>query len=183
MAFTAGTGSLAFLDLVMMIFLQNYSEQYSRQNYFTSQADNQPVSWFGRRFTFHLYLTDSLNDGPCPGLDICEAVEQFNERFGFRNFVLKKRLKSEGKWDLPFIKNFLTTYGIIMTGESELNDQLTEPTTNNSSKNTVNVPKLKKVWVCGPPVMNEVFDRAFEQLLPDYNTGDDSGNPFLGKQM
>jgi hypothetical protein len=92
-------------------------------------------------------------------------------------------LKSEGKWDLPFIKNFLTTYGIIMTGESELNDQLTEPTTNNSSKNTVNVPKLKKVWVCGPPVMNLVFDRAFEQLLPDYNTGDDSGNPFLGKQM
>ena len=27
------------------------------------------------------------------------------------------------------------------------------------------VDSLKKIWVCGPPLMNETFDKALEKLL------------------
>ena len=33
--------------------------------------------------------------------------------------------------------------------------------------------RLRKVWVCGPPKMNETFDRAFDMVLPKYQVPDD----------
>lgn len=36
-------------------------------------------------------------------------------------------------------------------------------------ENAVQIPTtewLRRVWVCGPPLMNEQFDRAFDEFLP-----------------
>jgi len=30
-----------------------------------------------------------------------------------------------------------------------------------------NIKEIQRVWVCGPPKMNEVFDRAFTDLIEE----------------
>ena len=33
----------------------------------------------------------------------------------------------------------------------------------------INNNEIKKIWVCGPPIMNEEFDRNLEKLCPKLN--------------
>lgn len=51
-------------------------------------------NWFKKDFVFHLYLSFPDRKGAV-GLDICEAIENFNKRYGFNNFVLKARISSD----------------------------------------------------------------------------------------
>ena len=75
-------------------------------------------------------------------LELFEALESLCRREGWNNFHLHLRLSQEkvnpGRWDEAFIQRELNTLGR---------------------------DEIQRIWVCGPPVMNETFDRAFSNLL------------------
>jgi len=74
---------------------------------------------------------------------------KLNEALGCDNFKLTVRLsedkeRTEGRparWDLDYLK-------------SQLEPHL--PHT------------IKRIWVCGPPIMNETFDKAFEKIGEEF---------------
>mmetsp|Transcript_72594 Transcript_72594/g.100651 ORF Transcript_72594/g.100651 Transcript_72594/m.100651 type:complete len:209 (+) Transcript_72594:1897-2523(+) len=72
-------------------------------------------------------------------LELCEALRDLTNHMGVGNFELKVRLSNEKatgpRWDDKFITEQMKSFG----------------------------SDLKKVWVCGPPVMNETFDRLYEK--------------------
>ena len=76
------------------------------------------------------------------GLNICEALQKVNRKLGETNFKLTVRISKRWDgfrgevWDEKFVKDNLTPY----TG------------------------KIRKVWISGPPGMNESLDKAFEKL-------------------
>lgn len=76
------------------------------------------------------------------GIQLCEALERINERFHYKNFKLTIRLsediyakKKPARWDEKFIDAELTP----LAG------------------------KIKKVWVCGPPILNQTFDMVLSK--------------------
>jgi len=77
------------------------------------------------------------------GLQLCEALERINERFHYCNFKLNVRLsediyekKKPARWDHKFIEQELTPHA----------------------------GKIQKIWVCGPPILNQTFDMALGGL-------------------
>ena len=78
------------------------------------------------------------------GYKLMDSLHKFNERRGRDNFKLIPRLLFEGinerKWDEQFI-------------EQELFDE-----------RKFDLEKITRIWVCGPPSMNQLFDKAFESL-------------------
>jgi len=65
-AFSAGTGVFVFIDIVLRIFLQNYSQVFARQAnernngrlYKEDVAEKyEEYNWFPETFVFHLYLS------------------------------------------------------------------------------------------------------------------------------
>ena len=89
--------------------------------------------------TFQLYLYVSFpKRSEAIALDLFEALANHCNRLGKKYFDLHVRLSSEGKnperWDEKFVQKELEKFS---------------------------VDEINKIWVCGPPVMNETFDRAF----------------------
>lgn len=142
---------------------------------------------------FHLYVSFPDRKGAV-GLDICEAIQNFNKRYGFTNFVLKPRISSDcpkgeklRRWDKDFIKDFLKDSHVKMVDLEQ--PEATQPKTPskvfnltdvnvtniNLSQSELDIERpipttewLRRVWVCGPPMMNETFDRSFDDFLaPD----------------
>lgn len=76
------------------------------------------------------------------GLNMCEALEKVNRKLGESNFKLTVRISQRWDgfrgeiWDERFIDDNLSQY------------------TN----------KIRKVWISGPPQMNESLDKALEKL-------------------
>ena len=90
-------------------------------------------------FRFILYVSFE-NRKDALALEIIEGLYEITQKKGLKNFDLVIRLSSEkagSRWDGNFIKRQFK----IRAGET-----------------------ISKVWVCGPPVMNEVFDRTFESM-------------------
>ena len=74
-------------------------------------------------------------------MELLEGLYEITQKLGLKNFDLVIRLSSEkqgSRWNEEFIKRQFQ----IRTGET-----------------------IEKVWVCGPPVMNELFDRTFESMI------------------
>lgn len=74
------------------------------------------------------------------GLELLEALQDFCKKHLKDNFELNLRISNEGKqrrWDSSFIEEQLKGF------------------------NSISVPK---VWVCGPPVMSETFDKTFDAI-------------------
>jgi len=73
------------------------------------------------------------------GMELLLALEAFCKRRNLRNFELYQRFSKEkinsARWDNAFL-------------ERELSRE--------------NPNEIKKILVCGPPVMNETFDRALQ---------------------
>lgn len=79
-----------------------------------------------------------------------EALDRYCKRNGLTNFELVVRISSEGsprRWDVDFI-------------EEQFSAMSETP---------------KKVWVCGPPVMSETFDRVFASMKVSKPQGFSSG--------
>ena len=94
----------------------------------------------GATFKFVLYVSYA-HRGDSLGLELCEALAQFNKANGQSNFEVIIRLSREGvnagRWDQAFIEREVMKY---------------KP------------HDLKRVWVCGPPAMSEVFEKAFFKI-------------------
>ena len=136
-AFCAGTGALVFLDLVAQLLVLN-----------TFKHDGKPLpeeieSFYQPEFKFILYVAFQDRKQSI-GLDLIEALEKVNEKLGLNNFKVIVRLSDPDKgeekkprWTPNYIEKELSQYE----------------------------GKLRKVWVCGPPAVNEMFDKTFNQEL------------------
>lgn len=71
-------------------------------------------------------------------LELFEALDNYCKRIANNNFSLHVRLSQENvnpeRWNEAFIRQEIGKFA---------------------------VKDIRKVWVCGPPVMNETFDRVF----------------------
>lgn len=92
------------------------------------------------RFKFIFYISFA-SEADKIAVELLEAFEQYCLRNGKLNFDLYVRLKAEGKnerhWDRDFIVDEMQKY---------------------------NMAEIQRIWVCGPPKMNETFDRVLSTL-------------------
>lgn len=84
-------------------------------------------------FRFILYVSFPKQEEAI-AFDMCQGLQELCQKKNIKNFEFHPRFSNQSKerWDQTFIENCLNQY---------------------SSEN------LKKIWVCGPPSMNETFDR------------------------
>ena len=138
MVFAAGTGVLCFVDLVAELARLNLGHRESLTASINSQEkDHQDqVQIDINSFQLHLYVSYQSRSQSV-ALEMFEALDAYCKRNGIGNFHLHVRLSQEkknpGRWDQRFIRQELGKHGF---------------------------KKIQKVWVCGPPVMNETFDRV-----------------------
>ena len=85
--------------------------KFSLLNY---QSD---FNWFPEDFVFELNLSFPQRRGAI-GLDLCEALLNFNRKYGFDNFEVKTRISDEEanpkRWDLDFMEEYLTAHHITV---------------------------------------------------------------------
>ena len=90
-------------------------------------------------------------------LELFEALDEMCKREGLPGFSLYVRLSQEGqnpeRWNDNFIRREIGKIG----GKD-----------------------ITRVWVCGPPVMNETFDKVFSEEGGDQNDDSLLGNRALG---
>lgn len=91
-------------------------------------------------FEFHLYVSfPSAADGVA--FDLMTALHEFCERNNLKTFKLIARLSKEkvnpARWDENWITKTVGGYS---------------------------PDQVKRVWVCGPPVLNETFDRTLGKM-------------------
>ena len=92
-------------------------------------------------FVFLFYVSMPSMDSEI-GLNICEALQKVNRKLGETNFKLTVRISKRWDgfrgevWDQKFVEDNLSSYA----------------------------GKIKKVWISGPPSMNEALDRSFDKL-------------------
>ena len=133
-AFCAGTGTLVFLDLVAHLLILNTLPK--------EEVPPEMRNFYQSGFKLHLYVAFQ-NREQSIGLDLIEALQQVNQARGYNNFALTVRLSEPDagqakmpRWTDDFIDKELTP----LAGQ------------------------MKKIWVCGPPVMNELFDKTLEKI-------------------
>ena len=88
------------------------------------------------RFQFHLYVSFP-NRADSVGLELLQAFSEYCVRNKLPFFKLHLRLSQErmnaGRWDEDFIR---------------------------AEIGRTPVDQIRRVWVCGPPIMNQTFDRV-----------------------
>lgn len=135
-AFCAGTGVLVFLDLVSHLLLRAYYKHFV-------PAEDMPeqMTQLNDDFTFLFFVSMMSMDSEI-GLNVCEALEKVNRKLGITNFKLTVRISKRwdgfrgAVWDQKFVEEQLSPFA----------------------------GKIKKVWISGPPAMNETLDKSFEKL-------------------
>jgi len=103
----------------------------------------------GNDFKLKVYLSNPTRQQSI-GIELLEALDKFCKRNSLTNFELVLRISNEGKprrWDANFIGEQLDGFK--------------------------DAPK--KVWVCGPPVMAETFDRKFAEIRTSHRKQYNSG--------
>jgi hypothetical protein len=137
-AFAAGTGTLCFVDLVAAV-LQSHLGIFNNNS---SINDARKVSRDGTEMDAHSFQLKLFVSFPrrneSVALEFLEAAEAFCRRENIDNFHLYVRLSQEGvnpqRWDENFIRQQVSALG--------------------------GAAQIQRLWVCGPPVMNETFDRV-----------------------
>ena len=135
-AFCAGTGVLVFLDLLSHLLLRSYYKHYVPQDKVPKEM-NQLRDDF--KFVFFVSMLSMDSE---IGLNMCEALEKVNKKLGEDNFSLTVRISKRwdgfrgAVWDEKFVESKLTEYA----------------------------GQIRKVWISGPPGMNEGLDKAFDNL-------------------
>ncbi len=92
--------------------------------------------------TFQLHLYASFpSKADAVAFELCEALHEFCQRNNLRTFTLHPRLSKEkvniARWDEKWIESTLLQY---------------------------KASDVQRMWVCGPPVMNETFDRVLMDM-------------------
>eukprot|EP00347_Sterkiella_histriomuscorum_P019560 403341168 len=90
-------------------------------------------------FKFVLYVSFPKREEVI-GLELYQGLVDIQEKLGFKNFEFHMRLSNETKqrWDFKFLEEQIQKY------------------------HQANI--IKKIWVCGPPRMNEDFDKGLAKL-------------------
>ena len=133
-AFCAGTGALVFLDLVSALLIKNCFERDGRKL-------PEGIDFFEEGFEFHLYCSFADRETAI-GLDLIEMLQNVCAKLNLTNFKATVRLaKANGapkppRWNTEFIEEQLKPHD----------------------------GKIERVWVCGPPAMNQLFDEGLESL-------------------
>jgi len=135
-AFCAGTGVLVFLDLVSHLLLRAYYKHYVEP----SKVPNHMLQ-LKDDFEF-LFFVSMLSMDSEIGLNICEALQKVNRKLGETNFKLTVRISK--RWD---------GFRGEVWDEKFVDDNLSPHAGN-----------IKKIWISGPPGMNQSLDKAFEKL-------------------
>ena len=142
-AFAAGTGALCFVDLVAWLIQANAGRGFNMSSSVNQEEAEEKQQIDSENFQFHLYVSYPRRaDGVA--LELFEALDNYCKRENVANFSLYVRLSQEGvnpqRWDDDFIRQEISKYG---------------------------ASNLQRVWVCGPPVMSETFDRVFSGPAPE----------------
>ena len=98
-------------------------------------------------------------------LELCEGLKSLCTKYDLDNFELHLRLTNYGKevkkhrrWDPAYKDEVLGKYSQV--DDNFAKEDLETVTTHHH--------RIRRVWVCGPPQMNEMFDRALEILGPKH---------------
>lgn len=96
----------------------------------------------GNKFRFVLYASFT-NPDEVLGKELIEGLQTICKKKGVDNFELIYRFSNQKplRWDSAFIDRQLQIH---------------------------QRQSIKRIWVCGPPVMNEVFDKTLELIGPQY---------------
>jgi len=91
-------------------------------------------------FQMHLYASFP-SKAEAVAWDLCESLDTLCKQKGSKSFELHPRLSKEkintARWNEPWIEKTLTSYPAA---------------------------DVQRMWVCGPPVMNETFDRTLMDM-------------------
>lgn len=105
-----------------------------------TQEDHQAGSIIPDRFEMKLYASFP-SKAEAVAWDLCDALDQYCKKKGSKSFELIPRLSKEkintARWNEAWVENTLLKYP---------------------------AKQVQRVWVCGPPVMNETFDRALMDM-------------------
>jgi len=138
-AFCAGTGVLVFLDLISHLLLRSYYKHYVDPAKVPKEMNQLKDGVDGFQFIFYVSMLSMDSE---IGLNICEALQKVNRKLGETNFKLTVRISKRWDgfrgqvWDEKFVESNLTPYA----------------------------GQIRKVWISGPPGMNEGLDKAFDNL-------------------
>ncbi|CDW84971.1 cytochrome b5-like heme steroid binding domain containing protein [Stylonychia lemnae] len=106
-------------------------------------SDNQILDQ--KNFKFVLYASFPSPEDSI-GLELLQGLQKITQMQELKNFELILRFSNEfmsERWNAQFIERQVEIF------------------TQNK--------QIKKIWVCGPPMMNEVFDRTFEEISQQYD--------------
>ena len=135
-AFCAGTGVLVFLDLISHMLLRTYYKHYVDPAKVPKEMHQLKDD-----FTFMFFVSMLSMDSEI-GLNMCEALQKVNRKLGETNFKLTVRISKRWDgfrgevWDKKFVEDQLAPHA----GD------------------------IRKVWISGPPGMNETLDKSFDEL-------------------
>lgn len=105
-----------------------------------TSATNMPMFQKGSTFKFVLYASFASREDAI-ALELLEGLAEITKTLGLRNFHLELRFSNSGiatRWDRDFIARNIDIW---------------------------NKEGLTKAYVCGPPPMNELFDRTIDSLV------------------
>lgn len=135
-AFAGGTGVLPFIDFIGQLAIANLG--MSEKLGQTPENSIDP-----KKFKLRMYISFHSRHESI-GLELMVALEQYSKAKGLNNFELYQRFSKEKvnptRWDADFIER-------EMKKEGDIKD-------------------ITKLMVCGPPAMNETFDRALSVERP-----------------
>lgn len=143
-AFSAGTGALAFIDLVLRIFLSNIGAVQDKDEKLHDQ------------FIFVLYQSFQNRESSCC-LEMLEKVAEFNDKFGFKNFSLKLRLSNvKGKHNQYWTKAFVLEE--VETLLEELGETVPERQSGRLQQDTGHALRMQLGSTNEPLPLNDVLD-------------------------
>jgi hypothetical protein len=95
-AFTGGTGTLVFVDLVAHLIRKNLN--------LLKEEEEDKISDKNFKFVFYVSFPNRQDS---VALELLEGLHELTKRLGMNNFELVKRISNEGKqprWDDSFIE-------------------------------------------------------------------------------
>lgn len=143
LAFAAGTGVLVFIDLVAKMILQYLDAPFTESEELLHDD-----------FKLVFYASFQNKDDSI-ALQLLQGLQNLVKKRGCEDkFQLVTRFSDDQapRWDKEFLKQ-----------------QLTKHTSSTKNANESTNQSIQKVWVCGPPLLEEVFDKALFDLAPQFD--------------
>ena len=137
-----GTGILPFIDLFAYLARRLISKRVEMGQIFLNEEFNHDLS--GAKFTVYAFYPDRTN---AVGADFWTKISQLFIHFGLKDdFEFIPQYLDEGSKKIVTQKDLLSIIGNLA---SEI--------------------KIKNIFVCGPPPMNNLFQRYKDKILKEFD--------------